>query len=94
MREAYEETHLQLKDLNYNGSFPIDDWRYRGERDKVTTVLFTALINDGKPQPDDDIHELKWFDFTEDLLDEVVPNHVVLVDALLSEAFADYESKF
>ena len=94
VREAYEETHLQLKDLEYKGSFPIDDWRYRGERDKITTTLFIATIADGKPQPDDDIHELKWFDFTEDLLDEVVPNHVVLVDALLSEAFADYESKF
>ncbi len=87
MRETKEETHLLLKNLQYIGSFPIDDWRYRGERDKITTVLFTATINDGKPQPDDDIHELKWFDFTEDLLKEVVPNHVILIDALLSRTF-------
>lgn len=82
-REGKEETHLDLSNIRYISSFPIDDWRYKGERDKITTTLFTAQIKKGKPEPDDDIHELKWFDFTWDLMDEVVDNHKVLIDALM-----------
>lgn len=83
IREAKEETRLDLKDIRYIDSFPIEDWRYRGERDKITTVLFTARIAGGKPEPDDDIHELKWFDFNKALVTQVVPNHRVLVNELL-----------
>ena len=83
LREGKEETHLDLCDLVYRGSFPIDDWRYRGERDKITTVLFTAKIKSGKPSPDDDIHELRWFDYDENLIDKLVPNHKILIKALL-----------
>ncbi len=82
LREGKEETHLDLCDLEYQGSFPIDDWRYRGERDKVLTVFFTAKIADGspKPEPDDDIWKLKWFDIDKIVYDDIVPNHVVLLN--------------
>jgi bifunctional NMN adenylyltransferase/nudix hydrolase len=86
VREGKEETHLDLTGLSYVTSMPIDDWRYRGERDKITTTLFTAHIAGGKPEPDDDIHELKWFDFNNDLIGQLVPNHNVLIDILLKKA--------
>jgi len=94
LREAFEETNLKLSYPQYIGSFPIDDWRYKGERDKITTVLYIATIEEGKPEPNDDIHELRWFEFTEELLAEVVTNHVILIDALLDKAFVEYKSKF
>jgi bifunctional NMN adenylyltransferase/nudix hydrolase len=82
-REAVEETHLVLKDIKYLDSFHIKDWRYSSDRDQITTTLHTATIESGKPEPDDDISELKWFDFNPNLLNEVVPNHIILIDALL-----------
>ena len=85
-REAKEETHLDLKSLQYVSSDVINDWRYRGERDKITTVLYTAQIAGGKPEPDDDIHELKWFDFH--LMLDVVPNHKILIAALYAKFHA------
>lgn len=61
-RELQEETNLIVPttDLVYEGSFAIDDWRYRKEVDKITTTLFTADAWSGVPVPDDDISELQW----------------------------------
>lgn len=84
-REAYEEANLSIRNLCFIGSFPSDDWRYAAERDKITTVLYSAMIAKGTPKPGDDIYELRWFEFNADLLGKVVPNHVVLVDALLNK---------
>ena len=86
-REALEETNLIIHNIRYVDSFPVDDWRYRGEKDKITTVLHTAEIKSGKPAPGDDIYALKWFPFTKKLLNEVVDNHVILIEALLKAAF-------
>mgnify|MGYP000994337792 CR=1 FL=1 len=58
-REAFEETHLVLENITYVDSFPSSDWRYKGERDKITTILHTAQIQSGTPEPDDDIFELR-----------------------------------
>ena len=90
-RESFEEAHVQIKDSSYVKSFIIDDWRYRGERDKILSSLFTSTFI-GKPEPGDDICELKWFDFNEDLLNKIVYEHIILIDALLSKAFIDYKN--
>ena len=82
-REALEETHLIVNRIQFIDSFFIDDWRYKGERDKITTVLHTATIESGRPQPDDDIHELKWFDFEYGLENEVIENHKDMMKTLL-----------
>lgn len=82
-REVYEETNLEVGDLKYVGSFVIDDWRYRSEVDKITTTLFMTTIVFGRPQPGDDIYELRWFNFNEVLASEVITeNHVLLITAL------------
>ena len=82
-REALEETHLVLNNIKYIDSFPSTDWRYRSERDKITTILHTATIKSGVPEPDDDIHELRWFDFNNDILDLIVPEHLDMLTVLL-----------
>jgi bifunctional NMN adenylyltransferase/nudix hydrolase len=83
-REVLEETHLVLDKLTYIDSFPSTDWRYKGERDKITTILHTATIKSGTPQPDDDIHELHWFFFDEKIFDQVVPEHQEMMNFLLN----------
>lgn len=78
-REVKEETGVEITDLNWVCSLPIDDWRYRGESDKITTVLFTAKIMFGDPKPNDDIFELKWFDVEKINEDDLVPNHRIIL---------------
>lgn len=65
-REVYEETHLDITDPIYAGSAFVDDWRYRSEQDKITTSFFVATVLAGRPTPDDDISELRWFDLKTD----------------------------
>jgi len=82
-REALEETHLVLNNITYIDSFPSTDWRYKGERDKITTILHTATIKSGTPEPDDDIHELRWFDFNGEVMEHLVPEHLEMMNQLL-----------
>jgi bifunctional NMN adenylyltransferase/nudix hydrolase len=82
-RETREETGLETADLNYSGSFVIDDWRYRKEQNKITTMLFTSKRVFGRPKPNDDIEELRWFKFNGDILNDIVDNHKVLIEHLM-----------
>lgn len=61
-REVNEETGLEVTDPIYVCSMVIDDWRYRNEVDSITTVLFECDFMFGRPEPADDIDELRWFD--------------------------------
>lgn len=85
LREGKEETGLDLAYPEYVGSFVSDDWRKMGERDKILTVLFKASVAKGRPAPDDDIHELQWFDLNGDLFHIVISNHRVLIEAVLGK---------
>ena len=93
-REAKEEASVVLKDISYITSCPINDWRYRGERDKITTTFFIARIAEGIPAAGDDIHEVRWFDISEIFRNEeeyldnadmsgIVGNHAILIAHLL-----------
>ena len=98
-----EETKLEITDPVYVTSAVIDDWRYRQEKDKITTALFHARRMYGHPEPNDDICELKWFDTNEINLDDseflelnIVEEHRYLVktvlnhrDIVVSKAFAN-----
>ena len=64
-REVDEEAHIEITDPEYVGSCPIDDWRYRREVDGIVTTFFQAKLQFGRPMPDDDIEELKWFDVSD-----------------------------
>jgi bifunctional NMN adenylyltransferase/nudix hydrolase len=65
IREVQEEAGIKVSGLEYLGSAKIDDWRYRGEDDKIKTLFFVAMHASGTPEPDDDIAELKWFSLQE-----------------------------
>jgi bifunctional NMN adenylyltransferase/nudix hydrolase len=84
-KEANEETGLEVDGLKYVGSYSIDDWRYRGEQDKIMTTLFTAKKVFGREAPNDDIHQLKWFTVEDIKEDDLVENHKVLFRAIFPE---------
>lgn len=93
-REVAEETHVETDGYQYLGSFLVDDWRYRGERSKVVTTLFRATYVFGKPEPDDDVEELRWFELKNDyattsqLMQGIVAEHQPLMEAFLNSEFA------
>lgn len=79
-REVAEEAHIEIGDVKYLASFKVDDWRYRGEADKIKTLLFSAKHLFGAPRPDDDIVEVRWFDLAElKIKRDVMPSHQPLV---------------
>lgn len=85
-REVREETTLEVGDLAFLGSLTVDDWRYRAEPDCIRTMLFTAKYLHGRPEPRDDIEEVKWFNLSDhaSLTPQVVPEHRPLMVMLLN----------
>lgn len=62
-REVMEETghNMEVGTINHIGSYFIDDWRYRAEKSKIITNFYFTYYVFGRPEPSDDIYELKWF---------------------------------
>jgi len=85
IRETKEETGLNIKEVRYLKSFVIDDWRYRGEVDKITSSFFTANYTEGKPEPNDDIDFLRWFFLDSSLKSDIVEEHKEMLDCLLKK---------
>jgi len=83
-REVEEEAHIEVSEPRYLESHYVDDWRYRREADGIVTILFEAIHTFGKPTPDDDICELKWFDEKTLSDEDVVKEHRPLL-AILRE---------
>jgi bifunctional NMN adenylyltransferase/nudix hydrolase len=81
-REVMEETGIEISDPVYVGSFRINDWRYRRSKNKITTMFFKAKHVFGKPVANDDIEEVRWFDFAELTANDIVEEHGVLLGAL------------
>jgi bifunctional NMN adenylyltransferase/nudix hydrolase len=80
VRELEEETGVNAspETIEYVGSKKIDDWRYRGETDKIITHLYLALIGEqsGPAKAADDIAEVRWFDLVNELTeDDIVIEH-------------------
>lgn len=70
--------NLETSEFTYVNSSMIPDWRYRGEEDKIISVLYKTKYTGGSIEPSDDVSELKWWDIHEisqswiDLNDNVV----------------------
>jgi len=61
-REMTEECgNIDVTKMQYEGSFRVDDWRYKNEIDKIITTLFSTDYIAGDPVGSDDIAEVKWF---------------------------------
>lgn len=84
-REVSEETGLEVSEMKYVCSMFIDDWRYRNEVDKIKTVFFKCQYIFGRPEAQDDICELKWFDLTKLADNDIVPPHLGLFHKLKDE---------
>lgn len=78
MREAKEESDLDVTKVRYMGSTRIDDPRYRGTEHCIITHLFFAEEWSGEPKASDDIAELKWFDEAALSESDFVEEHGVL----------------
>jgi bifunctional NMN adenylyltransferase/nudix hydrolase len=86
-REVQEETGMEVADLTYVGSYPVDDWRVRSEKKvSIMTVLFKAIYVFGMVEPADDIEEAEWFLFEGCTLPSIIPAHrEMFLDLLLKE---------
>lgn len=88
VREVEEETNLKIhkNDLNYIGSFFIDDTRYKNSCHKVTTSLFSVFVSpEVEATAQDDIAEVRWFDVAELMInykDIIDPAHHVLIETI------------
>jgi bifunctional NMN adenylyltransferase/nudix hydrolase len=61
LRELQEECGaLEVDLMQYEKSFKVDDWRYRREKDKIITSLFSTTLISGEPQGSDDIDDVKF----------------------------------
>ena len=66
-REAYEESLIDVTELEFIGTYPIEDWRYKSETDaKITTTFFAGWTQTSRAVSGDDIAEVKWFALTTD----------------------------
>lgn len=83
-RETLEETSLEVADLEYVCSMQVEDWRYRGIKDRsIMTRFFKAKYIFGCPTPQDDINALKWFKLTPELENMFVEEHKKLFKKLI-----------
>lgn len=82
-REFFEETGLNSEaPLQYVGSFPVGDWRFKNAGEiGLLTALFIADYSWGAPKANDDLVELKWCELSK-AEDEVVKGHKALVAAV------------
>ncbi len=90
IREFMEEAGAEISITSYVGSFRINDWRYRSEKDKIMTVLFKAKYLFGHLNPSDDILELKWFNVNDLLVigsiqKNIVEEHQSMMSILLTK---------
>jgi bifunctional NMN adenylyltransferase/nudix hydrolase len=83
IREAKEETGLEVSNLEYIGSFEIDDWRYTGV-DKIKSVFYKAKYIFGSPKAQDDISFCDWYKITDISERDIVYGHVKLFKKLKS----------
>jgi bifunctional NMN adenylyltransferase/nudix hydrolase len=82
-REVQEEAGIAITDPVYVASFQVDDWRYRKEIDCIKTLLFKAKVLSGRPRPDDDIVEVRWFDVSEIKIKDIRPEHREMITKLI-----------
>lgn len=65
-RIYHKETggYSNIVKYDYIDSLVLDDWRFRGEEDKVMSTIFSCDIDDGRIEPTDDIIEIKWVELS------------------------------
>ncbi len=83
VREVKEEANIDVDSLEYIKSFVINDWRYKNEVNKITTILYKTTLKTGTPSPGDDIHSLRWFPFNKFTITSIISEHKEMLTYLL-----------
>lgn len=87
-REAKEECgDIETDAYKYLGSFRVDDWRYKKSHDKIMTALFYCSYIYGRVNAQDDINELKWFNISSLLSNDIEPEHHILIQRIRKELY-------
>lgn len=92
-REAAEETGQIITRVEYLGSAKIDDWRWRGERDQIKTLVFAAETQTQSHKAGDDAKDTRWFsvrEINEGFINSVHHPILALVQKRFKEEFALY----
>lgn len=85
-RETYEETGLEVDDIQYVASDKVKDWRYRSTTDRsIMTTFFKAKKIFGAEKASDDIAEVKWFDMRTIQTKDLVSEHGRLLEKLFNK---------
>lgn len=82
-RELSEEVGINLTVTQWKarGTFPIDDWRYKGSRDKIITSLFKCDHQWGIPILTPEVIDFHWLSLTH-ARGCITPQHLPLVETL------------
>jgi bifunctional NMN adenylyltransferase/nudix hydrolase len=100
-REFSEEAGITYKDqyelqgqasFTYIGSYRVDDWRYRSEKDKIMTAFFIIETSRNDFQPSDDIVELRWVPISDLANTKIVRGHQPLLTDFISKFNKIYNS--
>lgn len=101
LRELEEETQITvgLDALRYVGSKKVNDWRYAtNPSEKIMTHVYVGLYSMGAPRADDDIAEVRWFDYdkfdAENAFDySIVEEHIPLVSMVTTYIDTNFPRK-
>jgi len=81
-----------IEGFKYINSIQIDDWRFRGEEDKIMTTFLACSYGYGPIVPSDDIRELSWIDITS-ITDKWTQTNICEEHKPLMEEFLNYIKK-
>lgn len=84
IREAKEESNLKCSVHSYICTAKIDDYRYRGEKEKIMTTMYLMTVDEDSPDARamDDISEVHILPLNEVTPEMVMPNHRPLLEKL------------
>jgi bifunctional NMN adenylyltransferase/nudix hydrolase len=85
IREVQEETGLICRDLYYDQSVGVNDWRFLDQENKILSAVFVAQVDDSPPTPgDSEIAEAAFFDIKEGALalEHIAAEHRGIVQTL------------
>lgn len=74
-REFMEEASgIDVSNWQFIGSILVDDWRYKGQVDKMISAVHTCVYNYGHVSAGDDLDEVRWIHENE-VENVLIPNH-------------------
>ncbi len=84
MREAKEETGLDVTVESYVGSMLVNDGRYRDEQDKILTFIYIMRYTEGTPVASDDIEFVTWKKIMDIKPVEISTNHQSILEKVIA----------